>query len=788
MDGDDLLYTNKFTRTDVVSKNQLNDDANNFVPYRTLKEKSVNNVRDEIERQVFQSNPITQKELRAYGWNKGTLGNERPILSDFARDIGESSYFRYKTTYLNVDSRMRDVSLYPKPNDYKVFLGRKFSNVESIKLIDYFFPEMDYPINTRNNVIMWFTIPYEMLEVGGDIATVSYYSGNLNLSSFRADFDLLISGINDIDYARQVIGNNIYKNTFMIQIPEGTYTTEQMEIEIEKRWDDQQFFNSNFYTSDEYIFKDADSLTKHFYRKPQKVKVRINPETSNVNFLLRYEEFKVKQVETYYGKNYFDVHMLVKDPLAFSQEYLELANNEIYPIVFTGMPLLGGVKPEGINYVEFLPYKQIEENNGPITPPIDYVFKTYYSIVKDPNTGEQIPNVLRFYLYNNSNINNVNQEILFSYGEIIENDGPCKELCEALFGREAPLFFIAGDQNQLTYYLESKNNNICKVNADLCINVPISCLNVVIEPDSIPPVCQIVETDFLNRINMFICNIDSSSRLLVNILGFSNTLNNQAVIGGTYRYYYAYLINLATKTNAYINTLETITLVENEATKFLDCQYEKDKSNSVSIEYNFGDKLYFKLPVCKGPDGKYYFYFENYFFMKLLNVGLNNNSGGTQIEQVKPTPNFGNGSTDIYKYFGDAVKGYNVVVQDTDPGTVEDCEIPTGNTGDTVRKLIKNVDNIFAKIKVSADAGSCVVENPFVNEVIYYDGTLVNFDEFVVQLVDYEGKIIDMNKDHNFTLMMIEKIEVLKETNINSRTGFVNTVGTQSVIRNNFGS
>jgi hypothetical protein len=780
MDGEDLLYTNKFVNTDVLSKEQLNEDANNFIPYRTLKERSVNNVRDTLERKVFKNNPLTQQELRGYGWNKGTLGNERPVLSDFARDIGESSYFRYKTTYLNVDSRMRDVSLYPRPNNYKVFLGRKFSNVESIKLIDYFFPEMNYPINLKNNVLMWFTVPYEMLIINGTEPTVSYYTGNLNLSGFRIDFNLLIDGINDFDKAKEVIGNNLYKNLFVTQVPEGNYTTEGMELEIERVWEKQQFFNSNFYTSVSYLFKDDDSPSKVFYRKPQKVRARINGETSEVNFLLRYEEYKVEKVETYNGKNYFDVYMRVKDPLIYSVEYLELANNEIYPIVFTGMPWLGGVNSGGINYVEFLPYKQIELNNGITTPPSDYVFKSYYTVIKDE--GSLLPNVLRFYLYNTNNINNINQEIIFSYGEVIEYDGVCKELCEAKFGREAPFFFLTGNQNQLSNFLETVNNNICKINSDICIGKPC------FEPVSLPLICRIVEEAFIKKINMFLCNTDSSSRILVNLLGFQNTLNNQAALGEDIFYVNAYTLNLLEKFNTYINMVETLTLIEREATNFLDCQFAKGKSNSVLINYASGNTLDFKLPVCKGANGKYYFYNENYFFMKLLNVGLNNNAGGTQIEQVKPTPNFGNGSSDVYEYFGETVKGYELLVFDTDPSVVDDCVIPTGSTAQGVQKLVKDVNNIFAKIKVSADAGSCRVDNPFTNEVIYYDGNLEDFDDFTVQLVDYEGKIIEMTKDHNFTIMIIEKMEVLKETNINSKTGFVNTVGSQAVIRNNFGS
>jgi len=72
------------------------------------------------------------------------------------------------------------------------------------------------------------------------------------------------------------------------------------------------------------------------------------------------------------------------------------------------------------------------------------------------------------------------------------------------------------------------------------------------------------------------------------------------------------------------------------------------------------------------------------------------------------------------------------------------------------------------------------------NEVIFYDGSLTNMDELVIQLIDYEGKIIDLTQNHNFTLMIVEKIEILKETNINTRTGFINTMGSIPVNRNSY--
>lgn len=782
---DDLLYTNRFVNTENITRRELNEDANNFVPYSVVKEETTNDVRDELERNVLTNNNLNQKMLKAYGWNRGSMGNQRPVLSDFARDIGESSYFRYKTTYVNIDSRMRDVKLYPKPNDYKIFLGRKYNNVESIKMVDYFIPDSQYPINERNNALIWFTIPYEMLFKNP--ANVTYYTltipNGFYTSSYNTQFALLANGLTDCEEIQKVVSNNLLKCFYADAIPPGNYTVEELEREIEKRMGQYQFFNSNLILREPYLFKDADSETKKFYQRPINAKVRISAETSKVDFLLRYEELKAEYLKSYNGKNYFDVQIKVEDPLVSSQEYLDLAANEIYPIVFTDMPGLGGLEKEqggtlsSINYVEFLPFEQILLNNEErISAGLDLLYANYYTIVKDSGTGEPIPNVLRFYLYNEHY-----QEIIFSYSEKIEYDGPCKLLCDGKFGREAPFFLFSSENNPFSEFLRFYNNNVYYLNPEVCKDcnplpddIKLECER---KPDTkvLPEYCEIISDNLLRAINdVLFCNEDGSSKLLTNLLGFFNTNNDQVTIEPE-RYARGIQTNMVAKTNTYINTLERLGIINQEINNYLDCEKKVGNKKLVEIEYKTYQDLYFRLPVCKGSDGKYYFYFDNYIFLKLLTSSISNNLLGSQIEQVKPTPNFGNGSSDIYRYTGDLVRGFNVQVFNVDSPVPVDCPEPEQNTESSIINRVKDVNDLFAKIKLSTNPGSCEVQNPYLTEVVFFDGSISSLDEFVVQFVDYEGKLIELNREHNFVLKIVEKIEILKETNINSRTGYVNT-------------
>jgi hypothetical protein len=816
MNQEDLLYTNQFVNTDSLTQQELNKNANNFIPYRTIKEKNVNNVRDNLDRTFLKNNPLTQSQLRSYGWNKGNFGNEKPVLSDFARDIGESSYYRYKTSYVNIDSRMRDVSLYPFPNDYNMFLGRKYQNIECIKLVDYFFPESNYPINQLNNKIVFFTIPYDMITTPASNAFLTILN-NILITSFFVNFNLLGNSQKDCETAQAKIRNNIYKNLFSFEISEGNYTTTELENEIQSKWNYLQFFNSYTITNDPYIFADGDTTTKNLYNRPQLVDVEINPENSNVNFLLRYEKLKVEYVKSYYGKNYFDLLIKTENPLVSSQEYLDLANNDTYPIHLTGIPSLGGVKDTNIN-VGYSPLYQICQYNnytniGDCQSNINNLtlLFNYYVIVKDPDTGNPIPNLLRFYIYNQYYDKRKlyqNAQVILSYSEKITYDDSCKLLCDARIGREAPFFFINGNENPLNQFLIETNNNIynilpivcknynCSVDYPNCPEPPTNCCRCQIYKTE--PLCRIVDTNFNTIFNELLNNIDCSSKLLVNLLGFFNTLNNQSTLGPIY-FARGYQTNRYYTLNSYIQTINTITIAYAEATFYLDCKKKLSppQNEQFYLTYIGANYLNFKLPICKNNNGTYSFYLDNYMFLKIMNNGVMTNTGGTEIQQIKPTSNYANGSKDLYIYKGNGVRGFdleycsnNILDNGICVNPIPDingCETVNTATNQTYQKLSKDVDNIFAKIKLSTISGGCSVDNIMQNEIIFYDGSLTNLDNILVQLIDFEGKILELTRDHNFTLMIVEKIEILKETNINTRTGFINTMGSIPVNRNNGG-
>ena len=779
MNPSDLLYTNTFVKTNPLTEREVQRNANEYIPYRNLKGETVNNVRDEIERTGFTDNSMNRAALEANPWSRGYYGNQQPFLSNFGKDIAESSYFKYRSHYINIDSRMRDVLLYPTPNNYNVFLGRKFNNVETVKLIDYFFPEMEYPINPTNNVILWYVVPYEIISsnIQGFPWKYDPYIGSeydqykINICGWYINFSKLINTSVSPDDYRNIYNNNLLSCINKVEITSGFYTTEELSQKIRDEFQKTQFFDSNIYNKS---YKEYDgnigSETFKFKDRPQLVDVRIDPETSNVQFLLRYEEFRVKSVATYYNKNYFDMEMKVVDSSIPSTEFMELIQNDLYPIVITGFPEIGGYTGANIDYIEFVPKNIMELFQTKYSTSF---YKTYYDKITD-NDGNVIPNVLRFYVYNLGLSYSSTIPVKASYTEII-NENKIK------FGREAPFFFINGTMSLLTNYIKFINNNINNI-----INYDNNCNN---EPST--KNCAVISQQEQLILDNLITNVDCSSRLLTNLLGFQNTRDSKSRIGpvsGTF----AIITNNIYRSNRYINSIQAYNINIDRFINYTKCAgiLPPNENNNCFTNYTFWVDYYpefnlnFRLSISRNQNGTYSFYFNNYFFMKILSSSVDTQIQTTStITQIKPTANFANGSNDIYKINDETTNGIQYYINTP---TYSDPNCPINLNSNSYTSTIKNLNNLFAKIKYSSVSGNYEVDNRFVNEIIFDSNTINNLDEFVIQLVDYEGKILSQVKEHNFTLLVVEKYEVLKETNMNSRNNNSNIGGLKPVERNSF--
>ena len=88
----------------------------------------------------------------------------------------------------------------------------------------------------------------------------------------------------------------------------------------------------------------------------------------------------------------------------------------------------------------------------------------------------------------------------------------------------------------------------------------------------------------------------------------------------------------------------------------------------------------------------------------------------------------------------------------------------------------KSFDSIFAKIKVPYGRMQFQPQIlTFSND--YPEELIRNFDRIIVELVDYEGKIVDTRCDHSFVLEIYERKDTIKETYLSTQIGDVPIAG-----------
>jgi hypothetical protein len=164
IDETDLLATNSFISQPVLEDIPVNRNAE-FRDYY---------LREQELREESAINKIIELDPNEVVTGTKNVDNDGP-----------SSIFRERISIISVDSRDRDRLLYPKPNDFKIFLGRTFYNIRQVKLVSLEFPNTDAVINSSNYGIYWRNLEDIERDIIDDI-TGDYpiYNTNLRIGSY----------------------------------------------------------------------------------------------------------------------------------------------------------------------------------------------------------------------------------------------------------------------------------------------------------------------------------------------------------------------------------------------------------------------------------------------------------------------------------------------------------------------------------------------------------------------------------------------------------------------------
>ena len=189
--NDDLLYSNRFVQKPDVDEadtaRQIQRRRNNFSEYIQRRQRDLD---IEKKREMSSSLMTVQKECQDISDGKHVIKdkynsqdlmstnryydeggeNDSSIMLNMCQDLTNPShlqkddsdkmrYFKERVTNVNIDSRHRIKTLYPKQNHYKFELPRVFVNVKSISIKSTEFTNTDTLIKSsgdkKNNKIHW---------------------------------------------------------------------------------------------------------------------------------------------------------------------------------------------------------------------------------------------------------------------------------------------------------------------------------------------------------------------------------------------------------------------------------------------------------------------------------------------------------------------------------------------------------------------------------------------------------------------------------------------------------
>lgn len=332
MNPQDLLLTNEF----ITPSNHLEDLPRSFnntrkKAYQELRSHLRKEVReDQLEREqkafvddeeddFDQLEPAIYHPSLAGALNRSEWLNEnqRSLSSTartlFGKNVEPSNSYRYRKlviSYINVDSKDRNLDVYPDPTSYTIFLNKEYRNVQSIRMMSMEFRETPKPINDTNNCACW---------------TTDYSSFGATTSSYKAT---LIPAF--------------YTLADFVQGVETMFDLVPHSVPI-------RYFDPTGLLTSKYI-------TGAFPR----FRLTIDPFTRGLSLIQRLEAFRVTTIRTTVGSNQVSID------LSFPTLAASIGGNnypfipvEHCPIILSGLDAftmnVGGIPVELIDMVPFYP-------------------------------------------------------------------------------------------------------------------------------------------------------------------------------------------------------------------------------------------------------------------------------------------------------------------------------------------------------------------------------------------------------------------------------------------------
>jgi hypothetical protein len=743
-DPQDLLYTNNFASTTVLSDKSVIDETKYYDRFKKYIEEDIDTQYEKfIDDNENETNQINLNKTLYKKWPVDSKKNHYPLFDTYTNDISVNRYKKQIITKVNIDTINRDYTKYISPNNFAIPFQKVFNNIKKIVLNDINIKNTIQSVSNYNNNLSWQYASQNYLvtnNIDTSIIPVPIITRFISYSNLpNAVYKYTTN--NNSSYIIEVDNYLVYQTN----INPGFYSIKSLVNNIRTK--------TSLITHGKKLYKTLNILEEPYLAYPKKqysphlFSCDINPHTNIVKFVNRIEEINIIAIQTFspYELNYQNIDIFYyysslyssTNPYILNNNYIYIIlpaysettyqyyynlNNVIspnpFPLVITDLKNnIGGINYDLINYTTFFDlniylnngykenelssisyYKYIDTINIHTTKTINgnsiTVNNTYLRfglhlssglLSGNPynNTGNLIkPSFTNNYLYSNTLNSYFNNLNLYTIYEYIDNF--------SLIGRALLFRWIYDkyDNNYINYEIESLNEK---------------------------------------------------KRTILHILGW-------IIPNETFQIYNVEI----NKGFAFVQNNKNITyLSENNLTNF------SNKGNNYStLDLNL-----------QNYNNEYYFVDNSYIYIK---INFNN------MTDYKQTRLFISALSDQNLQYNQtyvAEELFNVGIGE-DYTSILDCSNITVYTKDNT--------GIFAKLLLSNNPGNFDILTSNINNnnfVINYDTVQDNVSSVTIQILDSNFRILQSYNNYSFTMEIHEIHDILKETLINTKTNSVNSTG-----------
>jgi hypothetical protein len=751
MDPQDLLYTNVFVDQNVISKEELDATRTNYGRFRDYigsREKETNQYIDENAKE---SDPFNISKTLQEPFPTNLKKNHYPLFDSYIKDISQNRYQKERVTKMSLNSADRNKTLYLYPDSFSIPLNRVFNNVQEIRLSDLVFPNSVPPINNYNNALSWQYASVALLQtnlIDDNIIPVPISTKTINYSS-------LPNAVSDIP-----IQNSNYL-VYQSFVPEGFYTTNTLPDSIRTTTGRichgmtyiNQYANSQRDNSViqpdihpfDFPYEEPYYSSKQGLNTPTLWNFTINPINSVVYAVNRMEELDILAIQTFEEDvtsgelseydvfnpyvtstvNNFDpnyIYITVKQGKQTSTQWYGEANGTInpFPLVLTDLTgIIGGIPAELLNYTEFWDVNIYEENGYPENSLNSISTYKLYDKIQFTDKYNVKHNYLRFAL--KLSTGNANGRRSTGYGAFVILP---KNSCTIIYNNSLDVSLLNGqvDGGYFGEAIQSERGTYPKGGRTL--------------------LCRFI-FDITNNGQYVDYEIDTAN------------MKKRSFLSSTLCFPVAKVAN------------QTILIEQKPTFSFVHTNTDSIETTSdITQLLKSGLPYFYRSPLNKLNlqiyNGEYYFKGVDFIFLRISPTG-------TPLSYSNMTLAIDNKNQQLNQNYVDNTL-MNIGI-----GTDYQC-LPSSQRNQMA--ISKNYTNIFGKILLSP-----LPMNTETNQIIntnfakLYNQPIDNLTELTIQILLPDMVIYNMGRDFSFTLEIVEIIDLLKETNIDTKRDNVVTTG-----------